>query len=243
MFPALGTDDALFIDFDGTLVEFAPEPDAVVVSSELPELLGGLHGALGGALAVISGRPIEALDRYLTPLRLPAAGEHGAELRFHLGDSIAHSTGLPPRAVQSLREISAGRAGTLLELKTASAAIHYRNAPQQAVAVRAALEDLVPTIPGYELLEGKMVCEFKPVGVDKGRALLAMLDRPPFDGRRPVFLGDDVTDEAGFSAVNTLGGISIKVGQGVPSEAGHRLGSVGEVNGWLRGFLRSVEER
>ena len=213
---------ALFLDFDGTMVDIAPEPHAVHVPQSLLASLKVAHAWLGGAVAVISGRPIAQIDAFLDPLQLPAAGVHGAERRGADGHLVLLSTHPLERVERAARLLAASHPGLLVENKRGSLALHYRQAPQLESMVLQAMQQAVDDSPGLTLLRGKMVAEAKPGGVSKGRAIEEFLREPPFAGRTPVFIGDDVTDEAGFTAVQRLGGIGIKVGAG-PTAAARRL--------------------
>ena len=225
---------ALFLDFDGTLIDLAATPDTVVVPSRLRPVLAACAGAFGGAVALVSGRPIAALDALLDPLRLPAAGLHGLERRLPDG-TVEHAAhrgpglpGLRTRLEALVRED--GR--LLLEDKESSLALHFRRAPERERAMRALVADAAPRHDGYEVLHGKMVVEVKPAHANKGDAIARYLETPPFAGRRPVFAGDDVTDEDGFDAVNRLGGISVKVGAG-ESRAACRVPDADALLDWL----------
>ena len=205
---------ALFLDFDGTVVDIAPQPDAVHV----PELLVGhlrwLHEYLGGAVALISGRPIEQIDQYLAPLRLPVAGVHGAERRAADGTVSLLSTSPMDAVERAAHQLVAKHPALRVENKRGSIALHYRQAPQLEELCVEAMQIAVDTSPGLTLLRGKMVVEAKPGGASKGRAIDAFMKEAPFAGRTPVFIGDDITDEVGFSAVQRAGGLGIKVGEG-----------------------------
>ena len=188
---------ALFLDFDGTLTDLAATPDSVVVTPRLRSVLAACAEALDGAVALVSGRPIAALDALLDPLRLPAAGLHGLERRLPDG-AVEHAapahhgpglSGLRARLEALVRED--GR--LLLEDKEASLALHFRRAPERERALRALVADAAPRHDGYEILHGKMVVEVKPAHANKGDAIAHYLKAPPFAGRRPVFAGDDVT--------------------------------------------------
>ena len=211
--PLIEPDTALFLDFDGTLADLAPRPDLVQVEPELVGTLRALHTSLDGALAIISGRPITELDFFLQPLRLPAAGVHGAELRYD-GQELVMPPGsgiglLLPR----LEAFVASHPGLQLERKSVAVAIHYRQAPELEPQVRAIVADVLRDVVGLEGLPGKMVVEIKPAGVDKGGAIASFMRMSPFEGRRPLFAGDDVTDEAGFAVARDLGGVGVLVGQ------------------------------
>lgn len=216
---------ALFLDFDGTLVEIAEHPQAVVVPRGLVDTLERMRVMLGGAMAVISGRPIEEIDRFLHPLVLGVAGGHGAERRRADG-RMARSMESPPlaRVRAAAQALAQEHRGLVVEIKRGSVALHYRQAPQLEALCLATMQDAVDHSPGLTLLQGKMVVEAKGSGISKGRAIEAFLNEPPFSGRTPVFIGDDMTDEAGFAAVQRLGGMGVKVGEG-DSVAAFRLAS------------------
>jgi trehalose 6-phosphate phosphatase len=229
------SETAFFFDFDGTLVELAPTPDGVVVQPEVIRLLGELRRLTNGAVAIVSGRGIDSIDSFLGMPDLPIAGLHGAERRDANGDTqrIGFHDERLLRMEQVLAEVVNVNPGMLLEIKGAALALHYRNAPDREPVARAATQRLVADYPGaYVLQPGKMVYEIKPKDVDKGRALRAFLDEPPFTGRTPVFAGDDLTDEKGFQVVNEQCGISIKVGPG-DTVARSRLDSVEALLAWL----------
>lgn len=208
---------AFFFDFDGTLVDLAPTPDAIQVPPDVPVLVDALRQLSHGAVAIVSGRGIDSIDAYLNLPGLPVAGLHGAERRDANGDT--QRIGFDdPRLLRIERELAAlvdRHPGMLLEIKGAALALHFRNAPEREGVARAAAERLVADYAdAYVLQPGKMVFEIKPKGVDKGRAVAAFLNEPPFAGRMPVFAGDDLTDEQGFAVANANGGLSIKVGAG-----------------------------
>ena len=215
---------ALFLDFDGTLVDLAAQPEAVVVPSGLVDTLAALDKYLGGAIAMISGRPIDQVDAFLHPLRLPVAGVHGTERRGGNGAVTLMSTH-PLEHVEEVAFALAARHPQLrVENKRGSVALHYRQAPELEPLCLQAMQGAVEESPGLTLLRGKMVVEAKPGGASKGQAIEAFLKEPPFAGRMPVFIGDDTTDEPGFSTVQQLGGQGVKVGEG-PTVASHRLDS------------------
>jgi len=217
-------DCALFLDFDGTLVEIASHPEAVIMPPGLVATLGRLKSRLGGAVAVVSGRPIAQIDRFLDPLVLCVAGVHGAERRRADGSvawlMVPHLHAVEEAAAALVRAHPALR----LEFKRGSLALHYRQAPALEALCLETLSAAIARSQGLTLLRGKMVAEAKPAAASKGRAIEAFLEEPPFAGRRPVFIGDDVTDEAGFTAVQGRDGLGVKVGEG-PSAASQRLAS------------------
>ncbi|WP_322105088.1 trehalose-phosphatase [Paraburkholderia sp. J41] len=233
---------AFFFDFDGTLVDLAPTPDGVLVRPDMLALLADLRRVTHGAVAIVSGRGIESIDTFLGMPDLPIAGLHGAERRDANGDMqrIGFHDQRLLHMEQVLAEVVRTHAGMLLEIKGAALALHYRNAPEHEGVARAATERLAAEFAdAYVLQPGKMVYEIKPKDVDKGRALRAFLDEPPFAGRRPVFAGDDLTDEKGFAVVNEKGGVSIKVGGG-DTIANTRVESVEALLGWLAALVAAM---
>lgn len=229
----LGPSSALFLDFDGTLVDLAAQPEAITVPPGLVQVLGELSRSLGGALALISGRPIAQIDQFLQPLRLPAAGVHGTERRSLNGDlTLVHTH--PLEHVLEVASTLAGRhPGLIVESKRGSVALHYRQAPHLEQECVQAMQTAVERSPGLTLLHGKMVVEAKPGGASKGHAIEAFMHEPPFIGRAPVFVGDDVTDEVGFATVQRLRGLGIKVGEG-PTVASQRIESAAALRDQLR---------
>ena len=213
---------ALFLDFDGTMVDIAPQPHAVHVPQPLLGLLQDVRAYLGGAVAVISGRPIAQIDALLDPLRLPVAGVHGAEWRDASGEVHLLNTHPLDHVQEAACLLAARNPGLLVENKRGSVALHYRQRPELEELCLRTMQQAVDESTGLTLLRGKMVAEAKPSGASKGHAIETFLAEPPFAGRTPVFIGDDVTDEAGFSTVQRLDGVGIKVGEG-PSVAARRL--------------------
>lgn len=237
------TTDALFLDFDGTLVNLAPQPDGVVLTPDLTTMLQALFEATNGALAIVSGRPLEQLDDYLTPMRLPSAGVHGLERR----DAAGHLIELPVpdtrRLMERLSQLVARHAGLILEPKRGALALHYRQAPHLEQACIEAMHHAITRVAGFQMLRGKMVVEAKALSANKGDAIAAFLREVPFKGRRPVFAGDDVTDEAGFDWVQSQGGgFGIKVGVG-PSHAQMQLDNPAALHQWLEQALDNRPRR
>jgi len=226
---------AYFLDIDGTLVDLADTPRAVKLNPALPDLVDALYQSSGGAVALITGRSIADADHLFPGRRLPVAGQHGHERRSADGNLTQHR--VSPRALDSarhsLRSLVERHPKLLLEDKGLSLALHYRRAPHLAsLAHRTANQAQGILGDQYSVHRGKRVVELTPAGRDKGLAIRAFMREAPFRGRRPVFIGDDVTDELGFAMVNKLGGDSIKVGPG-PTAAGSRLPSVSAVLAWL----------
>jgi len=235
---------AFFLDIDGTLIEHVERPDAVSIDPAVVKLLAGLRAASDGAVALISGRPVAAVDSLFTPLRLPVAGLHGIERRDALGKLHSHSFAEAPlrRVAGRLAACAAEHAGLIFEDKGLSLALHYRQAPQlEDVALGTAATVAVELGEGFELLHGKMVIEIKPGGRNKGAAIEEFLDEAPFRGRVPAFVGDDVTDEHGFAVVNRLGGHSVKVGAGESAARWH-LTDAAAVRGWLTRCVERLRE-
>jgi len=236
---------ALFLDVDGTLLELAETPHGVRVPPELPGLLAALGNALHGAVGLVSGRPIAVLDRLFHPLVLPAVGLHGAEWRGRAGGAIVGATQPPspqwPQARAALERFAAQHPGVLVEDKGASLALHYRRRPAVRRAAVAAAANAAEVLGDrYHVLPGKLMLEIKPHDVDKGTALRRAMAQPPFAGRLPVFVGDDVTDEDAFAAVNALGGHSARVGLDGHTAARYRLPDVAAVHDWLRSIARRL---
>jgi trehalose 6-phosphate phosphatase len=232
--PDLTDDAALFLDFDGTLVEIAPAPELVEPPPGLGRLLDRLAGRLDGALAIVSGRPVEALRRNLIPFAGLLIGQHGMERREADGRivDVPPPPGLEPIR-QSLAAFVERHPGLRLEDKGGTLSLHYRQAPELALACRREIRRAVIASCGrFRAIDGHMLVELVPSVAGKAQAIAALLDAPPFLGRRPVFIGDDTGDEPGFELVNRLGGISVKIGDGATA-ARHRLPGPAAVLAWL----------
>lgn len=230
---------AFFFDLDGTLAPLAERPDLARVPESTIRQLTDLQRAAAGALAVISGRPLDTLDTLLHPLVLPVGAEHGAVVR-HVGGRIDPASNVAPLVQALAAHVAQGlqdEPGVLLESKDFGLAVHYRLAPAAEGAVKRLMESAVSLFPQFELLPGKMVVEAKLPGVNKGHALWRLMQEPPFSGRRPLMVGDDTTDEAAFLQANALGGSSIKIGSGDTSAA-LRLGEQALLSGWLCALLQ-----
>lgn len=236
--PLLDLTHALFLDLDGTLVDLANRPDHVVLAPGISDLLAGLHTSLGGAIALVTGRRLADADELLRPLRLPAAGLHGAELRAQ-PDEAPQSAQISDRALRELvRRLQASLAGDTelwLEDKGAAAALHYRAAPARAGEARELMHRAASGLD-LSIIAGKAVFEARSPGIDKGTAVAHFMQRPPFAGRIPVFVGDDVTDEDGIAGAQSHGGFGVKVGTGT-SAASLRLAGPAAVHAWLRSSL------
>jgi len=234
--PTPHADWGLFFDVDGTLLEIAPTPDAVVVGKKVLTVLRDLNDATGGAVALVSGRPLDQLDQLFAPLRLPAAGLHGLEVRTAQGDVLRPP---PPsrdfeRMRLALKAFAAQHAGLLFEDKEYALALHYRLAPEFADASRICVEDVAGKWgDGYQILAGKKVFEIKPKQANKGSVVESFMTTLPFAKICPVYIGDDVTDEDGFAAVNRLGGHSIRVGTSPATCARYTIPNVAKLLDWL----------
>jgi trehalose 6-phosphate phosphatase len=230
---------AVFLDFDGTLAEFAEAPHLVEVDAALPGTLMRLHDALGGALAVISGRPVREIDAFLAPLSLPTAGLHGLEWRHAQREThdVHTANGDIVQVREALEAFAASIPGLQIEDKRRTVALHYRRAPDAEAACREAVTEALAGHEALCVLAGKMVFEIKPRGIDKGTAITRFMSEAPFGGRIPLFAGDDVTDEDGFAAVNARSGISIRVGDSRSTLARFRTDGVPALLSWLHGLL------
>lgn len=233
---------ALFLDLDGTVLDIAQRPDGVSIPPETLAAIGVLAERLDGALAVITGRGLNDIDRILRPLRLPAAVLHGAELRRRGGGRVSDGGDPPPdRLTAALGAFVDARPGLSLEDKGASVAVHYRASPERQDEVREHVRDLVSQFaPEHELQPGKMVVEVRPRGCDKGGALDMLMAEPPFAGRIPFMLGDDLTDEFAFEAAVARGGAAVVIGEiARPSAARHALADPAAVRAWLEALAAS----
>lgn len=225
---------AVLLDFDGTLVQIADRPSAVVVLPRTKDTLAALHDSLDGAFAIISGRSVADIDRFLAPNRFAVAGVHGLERRdsdgtFHLGDFDPTALATVSR---ELREAIAGQPELLLEPKPGSVALHFRQRPELVQFCHDAAQEVCARHEDARLLAGKMVVEIKLGGRTKADAVRAFMAESPFRGRSPIYAGDDVTDEDGFLAARELGGTSIKIGRG-HSIADYRVQDIDGFLDWL----------
>jgi len=227
---------ALLLDVDGTIVDIAPTPREVFVSASLRGTLERLLGLAGGALALVSGRPLKELDLLFAPLLLPMVGGHGAEIRLTPEAPVQRASARPlgQQLKRRLAMIAALGPGIILEDKEYSLAIHYRLAPDKETIIRDAVleacEALAPS--AVEVLPGKFVFEIKSAGFDKGTAVRELMHQPPFKGRRPIFIGDDTTDEAAFAVLPEFDGTAISVGRRIAGAAAH-FDNPSDVRSWL----------
>ena len=232
LLPLINDQTALFLDFDGTLVELAATPDAVRVTPGVVATLKTLQHQLGGALAVVSGRKLTDLDAFLQPERFAAAAEHGAQRRNALGQLSGVAPVDLQQALVAAQALVLQYPALLLEPKISSISLHYRQAPELEALCLATLQAASQLSPGLELIVGKFVVELKPKSASKGSAIADFMQETPFIGRQSIFAGDDVTDESGFKAAQSMGGQAVKVGDGV-TLADYRCPGVPALLAWL----------
>ena len=216
---------AVLLDIDGTLLDLAPTPREVWVPPGLARTLDGLLQRTSGALALVSGRSLNDIDSIFAPEQFPAVGGHGAEMRLST-DSEAVATHAPPMDKElklRLAAIAKLSPGILLEDKGYSLALHYRLAPHAEKAIYEAVALIRADLPNapIEVLPGKCVCEIKHAGFNKASGVLELMKHEPFRGRRPIFIGDDVTDETVFAIMPDLNGLAFSVGRRAQGVAGH----------------------
>ncbi len=231
---------AVLLDIDGTLLDFAPTPREVWVPPELATTLKQLHERTGGALALVSGRSLNDIDLIFAPDVFPAIGGHGAEMRLQPDSEAvaAHAPPLDKELKRRLAAIAKLSPGILLEDKGYSLALHYRLAPQAERAIYEAVSFIraeLPTAP-IEVLPGKSVCEIKHSGFTKATGVRELMTHEPFKGRRPFFIGDDVTDETVFAIMPDYDGLAFSVGRHATGVAGH-FGGPSDVRQFLAGLL------
>lgn len=238
--PLIEEDWALFLDVDGSLAEHAPTPDAVRIDPAIKQALPALSRKCGGALALVSGRTVAALDALFAPLVVAAvAGLHGLERRAPGEWQPAPAMDAPFLALAAEAEAIAGRyPGALVECRGGCLFLHWRAAPEAAKELGAFADSLRARLPRHQLHPGAHGIEIRPLGMDKGEAIAAFMAMPPFHGRRPAFIGDDPADEPGFARVNALGGVSVLIGAARPTAARHRLANPDAVRRWLLASLK-----
>lgn len=221
---------ALLFDLDGTLIDLAPTPEAVVVPPDLLESLTRLGARLAGAVAIVSGRPVEQVEGLLGAVVPTIAGEHGAALRWRPGEALERPVLPEMPAAWRARAEAAVRAwpGAICEHKAHGLVLHFRRCPEAEAALREVAEALAAEAAAFALVPASMAWELRPRGVDKAGAVERIMARPPFAGRVPVYLGDDVTDEDGRRAARALGGLGLEVARDFGSPAG--------VRAWLAGL-------
>jgi trehalose 6-phosphate phosphatase len=232
---------AILLDVDGTLLDLAPTPHDVRVPSTLRRSLERLHESTSGALALVSGRSLSDIDLIFKPLKLPAIGGHGAEIRLANGFDRSGTPALDDELKQRFADIAALAPEIITEDKGYSLAIHYRLVPSKRRAIEDAVAAILAELPldSIEVLPGKSVIEIKKVGFNKGTAIRELMAHPPFAGRRPVFVGDDTTDETAFAVMPEFNGLAISVGRMVPGVA-KRFETPNDVRRWLERIAKST---
>lgn len=230
---------SLFLDLDGTLVDLVDQPDEVIADEPLRGLLRRLMLRLNGRLAVVSGRSLAQLDRILGPVagQLALAGSHGAELRWQGATVHPDRPVTLDHAAESFRHFAGNHPGLIVEEKSFGVALHYRMAPALEAEARGLAQRLAEAL-GLAMQPGNMMVELRTPGSDKGSALRELMPRPPMAGTKPVFIGDDLTDEPGFAAAMALGGDAILVGAPRPSAARYRISGPAALRQWLEGAVR-----
>lgn len=229
---------AWFLDVDGTLLEIEASPDQVTADSRLIRLLEGLSRTYEGAVALISGRSLEQLDRIFGGFRPAAAASHGLERRLPDGTVMNDASDVPPDCIERITALAAQHPGLLVEQKPHSIGLHYRARPELEHEVLQAMEKIHAELDNdTRLMLGKMVVEVLPAEANKGSAIRSFMSKKPFEGRMPIFVGDDVTDEYGFTVVNELDGMSVRVGNAAGSAANWQLQSVADLRTWLDSAL------
>lgn len=233
--PPLCSDWALFLDIDGCLLDFADRPEQVVVPAGLHDDIRRLHAALGGALALVSGRSLAQIDALFPEMQLEAAGLHGLQLRAQLTGDAAVDAGdeALARIRAAAEQVVSEHPGAWVEDKGVALAFHWRAAPAARRGLEAIAASATSQLAGYRLQHGNCVLELRPDGHHKGTAIERLMDTGPFKGRIPVYAGDDFTDEDGFMTVNSLDGLSIIVGDRRPTTARHAIADTAALRGWL----------
>ena len=232
---------AVFLDVDGTLIDIALTPDRVVIPDGLVDLVRELTRHAGGALAIVTGRPIAEVDRFLAPLAPVAAGVHGAQLRRQPDGAVElRAKPIDADLVAAVQREIGSRPNIMVEAKPTSIAIHYRQAPNLAAELEAVLERILKRSADHLVLaHGRKVMEIVPRDVSKGDALKLLMELPDFRGRKPVMIGDDVSDQSAFEAATNLGGFGLKVAGERFSVADADFANPTEVRAWLATLVGS----
>ena len=232
---------ALFLDVDGTLLEFCNNPDDVYPGVELNLILKSLSSLLKGALALVTGRRVLEIDRIFHPLQLPVGGQHGLEHRDAEGNfKLVKSLKFPENIRSQIQCFGEIYPECAIEDKSLTMAIHYRRAPKLEEKVLKFVNKLIEGEKHFHAISGNMVIEIKPLGVDKGQSIALFMENEPFVDKLPIFIGDDVTDEDGFRYINANNGISIKVGTRTSSLARYNLNNVNAVHDWLGSLCKEM---
>jgi trehalose 6-phosphate phosphatase len=237
--PELDRKSALFLDLDGTLLEIAATPEQVVVPPGLPSLLAHLHHQLEGAVAIVTGRPLSQVDRLLDPFTCSAAGEHGVSLRYFDGtrEELPAGLAVPDIWREALAAAAERWPGVLIEPKPHGCAVHYRLAPEYSNQVWRLVRALVPPEhPWFRLMPAREAVEIGLRAASKGNAVERFMAHAPFHGRRPIFIGDDFTDEAGIAKAHELGGVGLRVKEAFG-------GDPAQVRAWLTEGAQRLDGR
>lgn len=234
---------ALFLDLDGTVLDIAARPEEIVIPAGLAKILRRIEAGFGGALAVITGRPVADVDRFLTPFTPIVAGVHGAQLRVSgEGETRTIAKPLEPALIQAVACFALVFPGVLVEPKGQSIAVHYREVPEAEPEIEAGLLRLLErTADHLILLKGRRVLEIVPGSVSKGEALATLMGLPVFAGRRPVMIGDDASDEAAFAVAQRLGGWGLKVAGEHFAESKATFQAPVETRAWLMELAGCLE--
>jgi len=245
MLPHLG-ECALLFDIDGTLIDLAPTPDGIHVPPELPGQLHELWRLTSGALALVSGRMIDEIDQIMKPIKLPAVGGHGVQMRPFADAEVQSAVVKPldPHLKKRFAALGSLSPGILIEDKGYSIAVHYRLAPHLGHEVRDEVSAVCARFSStkLEILPGKSVVEVKQPSFNKGTAVRELMQHAPFKGRKPIFIGDDVTDEAAFEVMPEFAGIGFSVGREVQGIAG-TFETPGDVRRWIAEMVRGGQEK
>ena len=237
--PDLDRKSALFLDLDGTLLEIAATPELVVVPPALPSLLANLHHRLEGAVAIVSGRPLAQLDQLLTPFRASASGEHGVTVRFADGtlEEMPIGVAVPDDWRAALDMAIESWPGVRIERKPHGLTVHYRLAPEREAVVWELVRGIVPADhPWFRLIPAREAVEIGLRAASKGDAVERLMAHAPFHGRRPIFVGDDFTDEAGMSMARRFGGLGLRVAEVFG-------GDPAQVRAWLSHGMERLDAR
>jgi len=235
---------AIFLDLDGTLFDIAASPDSIVVPGELVPTLARLAAGLDGAMAIVTGRPISDVDRFLAPQRFIAAGVHGAELRLAPDQDVqSRAEPLEPALIASVKQLGDLEPGVIVEPKRFSIAVHYRLAPAARPRIAAALQDILDHGPDHLILcKGRAVFEVVPRHISKGGSIDVLLQLPAFRGRRPIMIGDDISDQSAFEATRRYGGLALRVaGEHFPRGTAEFDGPA-HVRAWLSDIAKRLAE-
>lgn len=223
---------AVFMDFDGTLVEIAPGPDAITPLPDLAVRLANLDQRMGGRAALVSGRALSDIEKHIGPVPIAGAGSHGSDIRLRDGSAVGEAPSGFPVSIRTALTQFASDNGLDYEDKPHGGALHYRASPEKGEEAEAFARQIAEQ-HGWKAQSGKCVVELVKGDADKGSAVRALMQQQPFAGSVPIFVGDDLTDEAGFAACQQLGGFGILVGERASTQAGYKLADVASVHHWL----------